>query len=249
MKKTAIVTGGTRGIGKAISLCLAKLDYNLVLNYREDLKQAESTCRECKKYNSDIELIQADVSKIQDVEGLMNRTIKRFNSIDVVINNAGKNIDRPIAELTEEEWNVVVDTNMKGVFLVSKFAGKVMLSQPHASQIINIASTTGIQGRKNGINYCASKAGVIVMTKCLALEFAPKIKVNCIIPGFTYTEETEKRFDLKNRLKEEVNKRDIPLGRIGMPEEIADAVAFLISDAGKYINGQKIIIDGGEYMC
>jgi NAD(P)-dependent dehydrogenase (short-subunit alcohol dehydrogenase family) len=247
-QKTAIITGATRGIGKAISLVLAREKFNLVLNYHQDTASANRTLEECLRFTENVILFQADVSIESAVRNMVEETIRRFASIDVVVNNAGLNIDRSLMDLTVDEWDRVVDTNMKGTFIVSKEAAKYMLKQEAGGHIINISATTAIKGRKEGINYCASKAGIIVMTKCLALELGPRIRVNCVIPGFTYTEETESRFDLKRKLSEELEARKIPLGRMAKPEEIAGVIRLLLSSDGGYINGQKIIVDGGEFM-
>jgi 3-oxoacyl-[acyl-carrier protein] reductase len=246
--KTILVTGGTKGIGKAISLRLAKANFNVVMNYHSDEITANETLIECKNYNNTVILIKADVSKMEEVNEMLSKVVNLFGSIDVVINNAGINIDKPVMEMSEEDWDKVVDVNMKGVFLVSQTAAKFMLKQDKQGQIVNVSATTAIAGRKNGVNYCASKAGVIVMTKCLAKEFGPKIRVNCVIPGITRTKEIEDRFNLKMNEQFEVSKRAIPLNRVGEPFEIANIINFLISEEASYLNGQKIIIDGGEYM-
>jgi 3-oxoacyl-[acyl-carrier protein] reductase len=246
--KTVLITGGSKGIGKAISLKMAREKYNVVINYFFDETKAQETLSECRELNENVILIKCDVSNHEAVKRMFKEILKTFNSIDIIINNAGLNIDKPVIEMSEEDWDRVVDVNMKGPFLVSKIAAKIILSQGGKGNIINIGSTTGISGRKNGINYCASKAGLIVMTKCLAKELAPNIRVNCVIPGITRTEEIEKRFDLKINEENEVLKRAIPLNRIGETFEIADLISFLISDKAEYINGQKIIVDGGEYM-
>ncbi|HEU5373947.1 MAG TPA: SDR family NAD(P)-dependent oxidoreductase, partial [Ktedonobacteraceae bacterium] len=203
---------------------------------------------ECRAVNPDILLIKADVAQKTQVEMLFRKGVETFGAIDVLVNNAGLNIDKSLHDLTEEDWDKVVDTNMKGVFLCSQIASKYMLEQEAGGIILNIGATTGIGGRTQGINYCASKAGVLVMTKCLALELAPKVRVNCIIPGFTRTPETETRFQLAHPQNLEFKARSIPLGRIGTPEDIAEAVSFMLSDGAKYITGQKIIVDGGQFM-
>ncbi len=248
MVRTALVTGAAKGIGRAIAIRLAKENFNLALNYLSDDDSADETVRECLKHTRNVLLLKADVSREKDVKQMSESLINRFSTIDVVLNNAGLNIDKPMLDLSENEWDSVVDTNMKGTFLVSKEMAGYMLRQGSGGHIINIGATTGIRGRKNGINYCASKAGVIVMTKCMAMELAPKVRVNCVIPGLTWTEETETRFDLRNKENEDLKIKGIPLNRIAEPEEIADVVGFLVSDGAKYINGQKIIVDGGQYM-
>lgn len=248
MKRTVLITGGTKGIGKSMAEVLVKGEYNVVLNYHQDILSADQIQQQMSEAGFQIKVIKADVANKAEVENMVEEVISTFGFIDVLINNAGINIDKPILELLENEWDNVVDTNMKGTFFVSRSVAKRMLKQQGNSHIINISSTTAIKGRKNGINYCASKAGVIAMTKCMALEFAPKIRVNCIIPGFTWTEETAKRFDLENRFQQELASRNIPLARMASPVDIANCVAFLISENANYINGQKIIIDGGEFM-
>ena len=248
MKPTVVVTGGTRGIGRAIALKLASQGCRLVLNYLSDHVAAQHTLEQCLKLGTKVLLFKGDVSREKDVRSLVSFTIDAYGSIDVAINNAGLNLDKPLLQMEVSDWDRVVNTNMKGVFLVSRSCAGYMLKQHNGGHIINISATTAIRGRSNGINYCAAKAGVIVMTKCLALELAPKIRANCIIPGFTHTEETEKRFDLENRLPEELKHRKIPLNRLAEPGEIANMVSFLISDEARYLNGQKFIVDGGEYM-
>jgi acetoacetyl-CoA reductase/3-oxoacyl-[acyl-carrier protein] reductase len=149
--------------------------------------------------------------------------------------------------MTEEDWDVVVDTNMKGVFLCAQAAARVMLRQG-GGQILNVGASTGIRGRANGINYCAAKAGVLVMTKCLALELAPTVRVNCLIPGLVRTGEVVRRRGLDDPDRLRRAEEAIPLRRIGEPHEVAEVAAFLISDAAGYINGQKILVDGGQFM-
>jgi 3-oxoacyl-[acyl-carrier protein] reductase len=247
--KTVIITGGTRGIGKAIALTLAgQHRYNLVLNYRANKAAAQETLRECRHIHPQVQIVQADVSQRLAVEALMQEVFSTFHSIDILINNAGINIDKPLSEMTDDDWDRVIDTNMKSVFLCSQVASSYMLRQGQEGIILNIGASTGIRGRKNGLNYCASKAGVLVMTKCLALELAPKIRVNCVIPGSIWTEETEKRHAYYDPQRLHAKEEQIPLKRIGTPEEVANVVAFLLAHEARYINGQKILVDGGEFM-
>ena len=190
--------------------------------------------------------LKADVAEPQEVAGLVDTALKHFGTVDVLVNNAGINIDRPLLELTEEDWDRVVDTNMKAVFLTSQAAGRVMIGQTAGGQIINIGATTGITGRANGLNYCAAKAGVLVMTKCLAIELAPKVRVNCVLPGTVRTPEIDERYDLKKN--ESALAKKVLMKRIGEPEEVAAVIRFLTSEAGAYINGQKLIVDGGSFL-
>jgi|SRR5450432_2525949 len=247
MKKTAIITGGTRGIGKAISLTLSKLNFNLILNYLRDDQSANETKELCLQYTENVILIKGNVAMDSSAIQMVEVALSQFGDINLLVNNASINLDKSLLKLEEEDWDTVIDTNLKGTFMVSKRVAKVMIEKS-GGQIINIGATTGIKGRKDGINYCASKAGVMIMTKCMAMELGPLIRVNCIVPGFTMTEESITRFDLNNKLEEELASRNIPLNRLADPDEIAAAVEFLISEKGKFINGQKIIIDGGEFM-
>ncbi|GHO43912.1 SDR family NAD(P)-dependent oxidoreductase [Ktedonospora formicarum] len=248
MTKTAIITGGVKGLGKAMALHLARQGYNLVLTYHTDERAAHDTEQECKKAGASATMLRSNVARKQEVEELFSLASKQYGSIDVLINNAGLNRDKPMLDLEEEDWDQVVDTNMKGTFLCSQYAARYMLEQEHGGSIINIAATTGITGRKNGLNYCASKAGILVMTKCLAMELAPKIRVNCILPGFIQTQEVEERYGTHDPERLRAIVENIPLGRIGQPEEIAQAIDFLLSPGASFINGQKLIIDGGNYM-
>jgi 3-oxoacyl-[acyl-carrier protein] reductase len=247
-RKTVIITGSGKGIGRAIALKLAQLPYNLVLNYVADGTSAEEVLRLCERFTSHVRLIRADVARRSDVERLIDGAYAAFGSVDVLINNAGLNIDKPMHDLTDEDWDRVVDTNMKGVFLCSQRASSYMLEQPQGGIILNVGALTGIRGRINGLNYCAAKAGMLVMTKCMALELAPRVRVNCLIPGMTYTGEMEQRFGLTNPENVRALEREVPLQRLAEPEEMADVASFLLSDQARYITGQKIIVDGGQFM-
>jgi 3-oxoacyl-[acyl-carrier protein] reductase len=244
IRRTAIITGGTRGIGRGIALKLGSQGYRLVLGYRKSDETAHETLAICRDQGVEAVLVKGDISLGADARALIDCALARFGSVDVLINNASLNIDKPLTDLTEDDWDTVVDTNMKGVFLCSQNAGRIMLEQDRGGAIINIGATTGIQGRRNGLNYCASKAGVLIMTKCLALELAPKVRVNCVIPGSTADCGPHWRSPEDVRRKE----LSIPLGRLGTIEEVAEAVSYLISDNAAYITGQKIIVDGGQFM-
>lgn len=247
-RKTAIITGSTKGIGKGIALRFAREGYNVVLNYASDDLMAQETFRQCQRITPHTLLIKADVSQKPAVETMMQTTFHTFGSLDVLVNNAARVADRPLQEMSEDEWDRVIATNLKGTFLCSQLAASYMLQQDQGGAILNIGASTGIRGRKNGINTCASKAGIMVMTQCLALELGPKIRVNTVVPGLTRTEETEKRFHLDDPGVVQARTETIPLQRIGTPDDIADAVIMLLSDQGRFINGQKIIVDGGQYM-
>jgi 3-oxoacyl-[acyl-carrier protein] reductase len=244
INRTAIITGGTRGIGRSIALKLGKLGYNLVLGYRTMDEAASEAIALCRDSGADAVLVKGDVSKRVDACALVDCALTRFGSVDALINNAGINIDKPLFDLTEEDWDAVINTNMKGAFLCSQNAARVMLRQDQGGAIVNIGASTGIQGRKDGLNYCASKAGVLIMTKCLALELAPKVRVNCVIPGSIAGCGPHRRSQEYIKRKESL----IPLGRLGAPEDVAEVVSFIISDGAKYITGQKILVDGGQFM-
>ena len=229
-------------------------NYNVVLNYakdnitsKDDIK-AKETLHLLRQETSQVILVKADVSKKADVESLMHQCIQRFGAINVLINNAACVVDRPVLEMSEKEWNHVVDVNMKGTFLCSQVAATHMIHQENGGLILNTGAATGIRARKDGINTCASKAAIMIMTQCLTLELGPKIRTNTIIPGLTRTQETERRFNLNDASVIRSREATIPLQRIGIPEDIANVVALLLADEANFINGQKIVIDGEQYM-
>jgi NAD(P)-dependent dehydrogenase (short-subunit alcohol dehydrogenase family) len=246
--RTVVITGSTSGIGRGIALHLARAHYQIVLNYSTDDEKAQETLRLCQQETAQVILVKADVSKKPEVERLMRACIEQFHTLDVLINNAARVRDKPVLEMTEEDWDEVVDTNMKGPFLCSQVAATYMLQQTTGGIILNIGASTGIKGRMNGINTCASKAGVMVMTKCLALELGPKVRVNTIIPGLTLTEETAERYQLSDPAVLRTKAESIPLQRVTTPEDIAHAVGFLLSEGAAFINGSKVVVDGGQYM-
>jgi 3-oxoacyl-[acyl-carrier protein] reductase len=247
-RKTVVITGSTKGIGKGIALGLARQHYNIVLNYAANDMQAQETLKLCQQATPHVLLVKANVSNRHEVENLMQQSVQAFHSLDILINNAALVIDKPVHALTEEDWDRVVDINMKGTFFCAQIASTYMLQQDDGGIILNIGASTGIRGRKNGINTCASKAGIMVMTQCLALELGPKIRVNTIIPGLTRTQETERRFHLDDPAVLHAREETVPLQRIGTPEDVANTVTMLLSDEARFINGQKIVVDGGQYM-
>ena len=246
MKKTIVISGATRGIGRETALGMLEDGHNVVLNYHTNDALADQTLDECRRVSKQVALIKADVSVAPDVKRLARLIREQFASVDVLVNNAAINIDRPLLSMTEQEWDRVIDVNMKSVFLMAKYFGAVMLGQASGGHIINLGSTTAITGRANGLNYCAAKAGVLVMTKCLAIELAPKVRVNCVIPGLIRTPETEERHNLYEN-EQELAQRTLA-NRIGEPPDVANAIRFLVSDESAYINGQKLIVDGGSFL-
>lgn len=242
--KTAIVTGAARGIGRAIALKLASNGVNIVLNYRSSEEKAIEVEEEIKKLGVEVLRVQGDISKLADVENLVNSAKDRFGVIDIMVNNAGITKDTLILRMKEEEFDSVIDTNLKGVFNCLKSITPIMVKQK-TGKIINLSSVVGIVGNAGQVNYAASKAGVIGMTKSLAKEVGSRgITVNAVAPGFIETEMTEV---LGEKLKEE-SKKAIPLKRLGTPEDVAAVVSFLASDEANYVTGQVINVDGGMVM-
>jgi 3-oxoacyl-[acyl-carrier protein] reductase len=245
---TAVITGSTRGIGQAIALRLAHTGYNVVLNYATDDQAAADTLRLCQAITPNAVLVKADISNGHAVTDLIDQTIGAFGRIDLLVNNAARAIDKPAVELTESDWDDVLDVNLKGAFLCAQQAARHMLRQDTGGNIINIGASTGIRGRRNGANTCASKAGLMILTQCLALELGPTIRVNTVIPGLTLTDETQTRFGLSDPDTLRTREAAIPLSRIGQPEDVANAVMLLLADDAAFITGQKLVVDGGQYM-
>jgi NAD(P)-dependent dehydrogenase (short-subunit alcohol dehydrogenase family) len=246
--RTALVTGSTRGIGKAIAARLLRAGYNVALNYSHDDDGAAKALAECERISANVLLIKANVGSAKEVQDLLGKTISAFGSLDVLVNNAAVVADGPLAEMTESAWDKVFDVNLKGAFLCSQLAARQMLLQDNGGIILNIGASTGIRARHNGINTCASKAGLMMITQCLALELAPKVRANTIIPGLTVTDETTQRFDLDNASVRQEREMSIPLRRLGTPEDVADAVILMLADESRFITGQKIVVDGGQNM-
>ena len=242
--KTAVVTGGSRGIGRTICIELAKQGANIVVNFSGSEAKAKAVVEEIEALGPKAIAVQADVADSASVEGLMKQALEAFGSIDILVNNAGITRDNLLMRMKEQEWDDVIDTNLKGVFLCTKAVTRQMMKQ-RAGRIINISSIVGVAGNPGQANYVAAKAGVIGLTKTTAQELASRnILVNAIAPGFITTEMTDA---LPEELKESMLKQ-IPLAKLGQPEDIAKAVAFFASDSASYITGQTLHIDGGMVM-
>lgn len=242
--KTALVTGASRGIGRAIALELAKNGANVAVNYAGSKEKAEEVVAEIEKLGQKAMAIQADVANEEAVQAMVKEVIATFGSLDILVNNAGITKDNIMMRMKVEDWDAVMDTNLKGVFLCSKASMRQMMKQ-RSGRIINIASVVGVLGNAGQANYVAAKAGVIGLTKTMARELANRnINVNAVAPGFITTDMTEQ---LSDDVKENLLQQ-IPLGTLGTPEQIAKVVRFLASDDSSYMTGQTLHVDGGMYM-
>jgi 3-oxoacyl-[acyl-carrier protein] reductase len=241
--QVAIVTGASRGIGRAIAQELANLGANIVVNYASSSKAAEEVVDTITKAGGSAIALQADVSQADQVEALVNTAMEKLNRVDILVNNAGITRDTLLLRMKPEDWQAVIDLNLTGVFLCTRAVSKIMLKQ-RSGRIINITSVAGQMGNPGQANYSAAKAGVIGFTKTIAKEFASRgITVNAVAPGFIAT-------DMTSNIKAEEIIKYIPLGRYGQPEEVAGMVRFLAADsAAAYITGQVFNVDGGMVMA
>jgi 3-oxoacyl-[acyl-carrier protein] reductase len=239
--KTAVVTGSGRGIGKAVAWRLAQMGANIVLNGTAASGTAETVCALLKESGFPAAACSGDVSNPDDVKALCKTALDSFGSLDILVNNAGITRDKPLLTMPEEDWDAVLDVNLKGAFLCVKAASKIMIRQ-RSGKIINVASVAGITGNPGQVNYSASKAGLIGLTKTAAKELAPRgITCNAVAPGFI---ESDMTGSLPVGLRESYLGR-VPLGRFGTPEDVAGVVGFLASGLSGYVTGQVILIDGG----
>ncbi|MVX64162.1 3-oxoacyl-[acyl-carrier-protein] reductase [Clostridium chromiireducens] len=242
--KCAIVTGASRGIGKAIALKLASLGANIVINYRSNEKEALEVESQIKDMGVETLCVKGDISKAEEALKLIASAKEKFGSIDIMVNNAGITKDTLILRMKEEDFDSVIDVNLKGVFNCLKAITPIMVKQKYG-KIINLSSVVGISGNAGQVNYSASKAGVIGMTKSLAKEVGSRgINVNAVAPGYIETDMTEA---LSEKYKEEM-KNNIPLKRLGTANDVAEVVAFLASESSNYVTGQVIQVDGGMLM-
>ena len=236
-RKVVFVTGGSRGIGKAIALKYAQNGYNVVINYVSDKTNVEELQKEFTKLNVECLIEKADVSKSEEVEKIVKKAIEKFNKIDVLVNNAGITRDGLLMRMKEEDFDKVIEINLKGTFLITKSVIPYMLKK-RDGKIINLASVVGVTGNAGQCNYSASKAGIIGFTKSIAKELASRnIRANAIAPGFIDTDE----------VKDSINVQ-IPMKRMGTTQEIANVAYFLGCEESSYITGQVINIDGGMVM-
>jgi 3-oxoacyl-[acyl-carrier protein] reductase len=242
--KTAIITGASRGIGAAIARRFAEQGANIVVNYSGSQEKAEAVVREIEQTGAKAIAVKANVADAAEVKAMIDAAMEQFGSIDILVNNAGITRDNLMMRMKEDEWDDVINTNLKGVFLCTKAVTRQMMKQRHG-RIVNIASIVGVMGNAGQANYVAAKAGVIGLTKTTARELASRgITANAVAPGFITTDMTEK-------LGEDVQKSmlsQIPLARFGAPEDVANAALFLASDEASYVTGQTLNLDGGMVM-
>lgn len=242
--KVALVTGASRGIGREIALELARQGANIAVNYSGSEAKANEVVDLIKEMGRDAYAIQCDVSNSESVTNMVKETIERFGKLDILVNNAGITRDNLLMRMKEDEWDDVININLKGVFLCTKAVTRQMMKQRYG-RIINVASIVGVSGNPGQANYVAAKAGVIGLTKTTAKELAARnITANAIAPGFITTDMTDK---LTEEVKNEMLKV-IPLARFGEPKDIAKVAAFLASDDSAYMTGQTLHIDGGMVM-
>ncbi len=242
--KTAIITGGSRGIGAEIARKFAAEGAKVVVNYSGSQEKAEAVVAEIESNGGTAIAVKANVSEADSVKAMIDETMKTFGSVDILVNNAGITRDNLMMRMKDDEWDDVININLKGVFICTKAVTRQMMKQ-RSGRIVNIASIVGVMGNAGQANYVASKAGVIGLTKTTARELASRgITANAVAPGFITT-------DMTDQLNEDVQKTmmgQIPLGRFGAPEDVAKAALFLASDDASYMTGQTLHLDGGMVM-
>ena len=242
--KTAVVTGGSRGIGRAVCLELARGGANVVLCYAGNEAAANDTIAACEALGAKALAIRCNVAEAGEVKALMDAAVKTFGRIDILVNNAGITRDGLLMMMKDEDFDAVINANLKGTFLCMKAVSRLMMRQRYG-HIVNLSSVVGLRGNAGQVNYAASKAGVVGMTKSLAKELASRgVTVNAVAPGFIETDMTAAMTDAAKA----ATLASIPMQKLGAPEDVARAVAFLASDEAAYITGQVLAVDGGMAM-
>lgn len=242
--KAALVTGASRGIGRAVALRLAKEGAKVVVNYAGNEKAAEETKAAVEAAGSEAVCVRADVANADEVAALFDAAVKAFGTVDILVNNAGITRDGLLMRMKDEDFDAVLATNLRGVYLCTKAASKIMMKK-RSGRIVNMTSVVGLMGNVGQTNYAAAKAGILGFSKSAAKELAVRgITVNMVAPGFI---ETDMTAVLSDKVREQLVGA-IPLGRMGEPEDVANAVLFLVSDAAAYITGQVVNVDGGMVM-
>ena len=242
--KTVVITGAGRGIGRRLAVDFAAAGARVVVNYAASADGARDTVEEIAAGGGEAIAYRADVADAAAVNAMFDAALEAFGSIDVLVNNAGLNIDKPFLELGEDDWDRVCDVNLKGPFLCCQAAGRAMMAA-RRGRIVNISAVTAVDARRNAANYCSSKAGLNMLTKCLALELAPHVAVNCLALGFIESA-IVRELHTDDQLAAVVG--ETPLGRMGTYDDVSRAVRYLASDSAAFITGQTIILDGGRVM-
>jgi 3-oxoacyl-[acyl-carrier protein] reductase len=242
--KVALVTGASRGIGKAVALKLAAEGAKVAINFAGNIAKAEEVKTAVESSGGEAMLVQGDVSDFEKVNEIVKKVVDTWGRLDILINNAGITRDNLMLKMSESDFDSVIATNLKGVFNCTKAVTRLMMKQ-HSGRIVNMSSVVGLMGNAGQANYAAAKAGIIGFTKSVAKEFAPRgITVNAVAPGFIETDMTDA---LPDKIKTDLTEK-IPIGRIGKPDDIANAVMFFVADEAAYITGQVICVDGGMAM-
>lgn len=242
--KSVLITGAGRGLGQAMARDFAKAGARVAVNYTASEESAAETVAEIAAAGGRAIAVGADVSVAGEVAAMIDRVVENFGGIDILVNNAGINIDAPFLELAEDDWDRVLAVNLKGPFLCAQAAGRHMVAAG-AGSIVNISAVTGIDARKNAANFCASKAGLNMLTKCMALELGPAVNVNALGLGYVTSPLTDKLYSPEGRT---AIIGETPLGRMGEFGEVSQAVMFLASAAAAFMTGQTMIFDGGRIM-